>query len=82
MREALIIVIPKPDKDPQHPELYRPISLLVDIQILAKVLAIRLNQVILSLIHPEQTWVYSQVKHIHERHFYSNIQAHHNSVAT
>lgn len=55
MREATIILLPKPGKDPGYPESYRPISLLqVDIKIFAKVLSIRLNQVILSLIHDEQ----------------------------
>lgn len=28
MTEATIVVIPKSDKDPLHPESYRPISLL------------------------------------------------------
>lgn len=56
MQEAVIIVIPKPGKDPKYPDSYRPISLLqVDIKILAKLLATRLNQIILSLMHPDQT---------------------------
>lgn len=55
MREATIVLIPKPGKDPGYPESYRPISLLqVDIKILTKTLSIRLNQFILSLIHPDQ----------------------------
>lgn len=46
MQEAQIIVLPKPGKNPQHPESYRPISLLpVDIKILAKVLSSLLNTV-------------------------------------
>lgn len=55
MREATIVLLPKPGKDPGYPESYRPISLLqVDIKILAKILSLRLNQVILSLIHADQ----------------------------
>lgn len=50
MKEASIALISKPGKDPSLPESYRPISLLqLDIKILAKVLALRLNNVILTL---------------------------------
>lgn len=44
MRKAIIVLIPKPGKDPHLPESYRPISLLqTDIKILAKILVLRLN---------------------------------------
>lgn len=44
MREPIIFLSLKPDKDPLLPESYRPISLLqTDIKILAKILALRLN---------------------------------------
>lgn len=40
MSRAIIVVVPKPSKDPKLCSLYRPISLLnVDVKILAKVLA-------------------------------------------
>lgn len=56
IRQVVIIVLTKPGNNPQYPDSYGPISLLqVDINILAKVLATRLNQIILSLIHPDQT---------------------------
>ncbi|XP_063813141.1 WD repeat-containing protein 19 [Pseudophryne corroboree] len=56
MAEAVIIVIPKPGKDPKSPESYRPISLIpTDAKILAKILAVRLNTVITSIIHSDQT---------------------------
>lgn len=51
MREAIIVLILKPGKDPGYPETYRPISLLqVDFKILAKILALRFNQVIRSIL--------------------------------
>lgn len=51
MNEALIVVIIKPGKDRLHCGSYRPISLLNnDAKILAKVLALRLQMIILSLI--------------------------------
>ena len=56
MMEAVIVVIPKPGKDPELCSSYRPISLLnVDAKILTKILANRLNTVILTLIHGDQT---------------------------
>lgn len=50
LREALIVLIPKPHKDNDYCELYRPISLLW----MPKVLAKRLNKVIVSIIHSDQ----------------------------
>lgn len=56
MREAHIILIPKPHKDPKLCASYRPIALLnCDLKILTKVLATRLNKVIKSLVDPNQT---------------------------
>lgn len=53
--KARIIVIPKPGKDPQKVESYRPISLLNhDAKIFASLLARRLNKVISCYIHPDQ----------------------------
>ena len=55
MCEALIVVLPKPDKDKLLCGSYRPISLLnSDVKVLAKVLALRLQKVILHLIHRDQ----------------------------
>lgn len=55
MREALIVVIPKPGKDPQECESYRLISLInSDVKILVKILANRLQSVILKLINSDQ----------------------------
>lgn len=56
MSEAVIVIIPKTGKDPELCSFYRPISLLnVDAKILTKILANRLNAVILSLVHGDQT---------------------------
>lgn len=53
--EALISLIPKKDKDPTNPSNYRPISLLnLDCKILTKILALRLQQFLPSIIYPDQ----------------------------
>lgn len=45
--EAVVVVLPKPGKDPLQPDSYRPISLLTsDVKILARVLATRLEKVL------------------------------------
>lgn len=55
MREATIVLIPKPGKDTHLPESYPPISLLqVDVKILAKILANCLDTVTVSLVHGDQ----------------------------
>lgn len=52
MTRANIVLILKPNKDPLDPSSYRPISLLQNNEkILAKVLALRLNKVISSIIY-------------------------------
>lgn len=56
MNTAAITVFLKPDKDPTQPANYRPISLLnVDLKIITKALASRLEKVTPLLIHPDQT---------------------------
>uniref|UniRef100_A0A8C5MJX8 Reverse transcriptase domain-containing protein n=1 Tax=Leptobrachium leishanense TaxID=445787 RepID=A0A8C5MJX8_9ANUR len=53
---AHIALIPKPDRDHTLVSNYRPISLLnVDIKIMTKMLATRLNAFIPGLVHPDQT---------------------------
>lgn len=84
MREATIVLIPKPAKDPGYPESYRPISLLqVDVKILAKVLSKRLNQVILSLIHTDQAgFMPGRNTSFNLRKLFINLQATHENVGT
>lgn len=56
MAEAVMVVVPKLGKNPEHCKSYRLISLInVDAKILAKILANRLNKVITALIHPDQS---------------------------
>lgn len=56
MSEAVIVVIPKPGKDPEICKSYRPISLInVDAKFLAKILATQLNRVITALVHADQS---------------------------
>lgn len=56
MNTATISMLLKPIKDPSLPPSYRPISLInVDTKIIAKTLAHRIEKVISSIIHPDQT---------------------------
>ena len=53
--EAKIILIPKPDKDTTKEENFRPISLMnVDVKILNKILANRIQQYIKKITHHNQ----------------------------
>lgn len=56
MNTAHISLIPKPNKDHTQCSNYRPISLInVDIKIISKTLALRLELAISTLIHTDQT---------------------------
>lgn len=56
MSLASIRLILKKNKDPEDPASYRPVSLInVDSKILAKVLTLRLEPLISTLVKPDQT---------------------------
>lgn len=84
MGEALIVLILKPGKDPFYPESYRPISLLqLDVKILAKILALRLNKLILSLIHADQPgFMPNKNTAFNLRRLFMNLQATHDNVGS
>ena len=52
--EATITLIPKPGKDNTKKENYRPMSLNVDVKVLNKILANRIQQHIKKLIHHDE----------------------------
>ena len=55
--EATITLIPKTDKDNTKKENYRPISLMnIDVKVLNKILANRIQQHSRKLIHHDQGW--------------------------
>lgn len=76
MTKANIVLLLKPRKDPLDLSSYRPISLLqVDIKILAKVLPMRLNKAISSIIHPDQSgFIPERSSAINLRRLFLNIQ--------
>lgn len=77
MTKAKIILLLKPGKDPSDTGSYRPISLLQsDIKITAKVLALRLNKAISSIIHPDQfRFMPQKSTAVNLRRLFLNIQA-------
>lgn len=69
MTQATISVLLKKGKDPLKCESYRPVSLLCcDYKILTKVLASRLESVIHTVVHPDQTGF------IKGRQLFSNVR--------
>ena len=69
LTEALITVLLKPGKDPVDCSSYRPISLLnVDVKILSKILASRINTIISDIISNDQTGF------VRGRHSFINIR--------
>lgn len=67
MSEAVIVVIPKPGKDPELCKSYCPISLIdVDAKLLAKILATRLNGVITALVHHGSIRLHARQRNRHQ----------------
>lgn len=58
MLEAIIINVPKPEKDPSSPANFKPISLLnSDIKMYAKILASRLLEITSHLMGSDQVGI-------------------------
>ena len=72
---TLITLILKPNKDPTPCSSYRPLYLInTDVTIISKSLALRLESVISSLVHPDQTGF------IKGRHSSENMQRLYNII--
>uniref|UniRef100_A0AAZ1XF97 Reverse transcriptase domain-containing protein n=1 Tax=Oreochromis aureus TaxID=47969 RepID=A0AAZ1XF97_OREAU len=66
---ATITLLPKPGKDKQRCDSYRPLSLLnADYKILSKIIALRLEDIMPKIIHADQTGF------IKNRHGAENVQ--------
>lgn len=81
MNEAVIVLVPKPGKDPQDCAVYKPISLLnVDAKIFVKVLASRLPQAIKDLVDVDQTgFMPGKGTDINIRRLYPNLTVPHDN---
>lgn len=56
MNTAIISLLLKPNKDPTYPSSYRPLSLInTDLKIITKTLTTRIETVMSTIIHPDQT---------------------------
>lgn len=76
MREAIIVVVPKPGKDKLLPDSYHPISLLnLDVKLLARVLATRLSKVVEGLVHRDHSgFIPTRSTANNIRRLYPNLQ--------
>ena len=79
--EAMITVIPKPDKDNTKKENYRPISLMnIDAKILNRVLANRIQQHMEKLIYHDQVGFISEMQGFSSIHKSINVIQHINKL--
>ncbi|XP_040184615.1 vomeronasal type-2 receptor 26-like [Rana temporaria] len=84
MSEAIVVLVPKPGKDPEECASYMPFSLInADARVLAKNLAIRLGTVIEDLVQVDQTgFMPGKGTDINIRRLFLNLATSHDKEGT
>lgn len=84
MSEAVVVLVPKPGKDPEECASYRPVALInANAKLLAKILALRLDTVMEDLIHPNQMGLMpGKGTDINIRRHFLNLNASHDNGGT
>lgn len=79
----MVVLVPKPGKDPEECAPYRPISLInADAKLLAKILALSLATVIEDLIQDQTGFMLGKGTDINIRRLFFNLDTAHDNVGT